>query len=110
MKTLLRVSMAAIFAAVPLQAAMIIGQTPVRSPEPPSTLGIDQGISDFETADFKIKLVKASQTLAALEPKGATGFDFTPADRMAKRAADGFYHFGDITFRLRAEDGTWREF
>lgn len=86
------------------------GQTPTRTPEPPATLGLEQGVTEFSTPDFKIKLVKASQTLAALEPVGAGGFDFTPADRMAKRSADGFYHFGDITFGLRLDDGSWREF
>ena len=87
-----------------------LSQTPVGTPQPPPTLGIEQGISEFDTPDFHIKLVKASQTLAALEPKGANGFDFTPADRMEMRARDGFYHFGDITFRLRNDDGIWREF
>ncbi len=67
-------------------------------------------LSEFDTPDFKIKLVKASQTLAALEPRGANGFDFTPADRIAIRSKDGFYHLGDITFRLKSEDGTWRQF
>ena len=99
-----------IFAAGILLTAGIIGQTPTRTPELPPTLGIEQGISEFDTPDFKIKLVKTSQTLAALEPKGANGFDFTPVDRMAMRSRDGFYHFGDITFRLKNDDGSWREF
>jgi hypothetical protein len=99
-----------IFAAVILLGFSTIGQTPTRTPELPPTLGIEQGISEFDTPDFRIKLVNASQTLAALEPKGANGFDFTPADRIANRARDGFYHFGDITFRLKNDDETWREF
>ncbi|HEX3101934.1 MAG TPA: DUF5695 domain-containing protein, partial [Pyrinomonadaceae bacterium] len=85
-------------------------QTPVKTPEIPSTLGLEQGLAEFDTPDFKIKLVNASQTLAALEPKGANGFDFTPADRLVPRSKDGFYHLGDITFRLKMDDGTWREF
>lgn len=87
-----------------------LAQTPTATPEKPPTLGLEQGFVEFDTPDFKIKLVKASQTLASLEPKGANGFDFTPADRLAMRAKDGFYHFGDITFRLKNDEGTWREF
>jgi len=60
----------------------LIAQTPA------PTLGLEQGTLDFETKDFVLKLVKASQTIAALQPKGAGGFDFTPADRLANRAAD----------------------
>ena len=37
---------------------------------------------EFDTPDFKLKLLKASQTVAALEPKSAAGFDFTPGDRL----------------------------
>src|SRR5205814_5200420 len=85
-------------------------QTPVRTPEPPSTLGIEQGTTEFDTPDFKIRIVNASGTLAVLEPKGANGFDFTPADRLSARSKDGFYHLGDIRFWLKMKDGAWREF
>lgn len=85
-------------------------QTPVKTPELSSTLGLETGFDEFKTPDFKVKLVKASQTLAALEPNGANGFDFTPADRLVTRSKDGFYHLGDIKFRLKNDDGTWREF
>ena len=34
----------------------------------PPTLGLDQGYLELDTPDFKLKLVKASQTLAALQP------------------------------------------
>src|SRR5437899_9851955 len=86
------------------------GQTPTRTPELSSTLGLEQGTTEFNTPDFKIKIVNASQTLAALEPNGGNGFDFTPADRLVMRSKDGFYHLGDIKFRLKNDDGTWREF
>jgi hypothetical protein len=77
----------------------------------PPTLGLDQGVSDFDTPDFKLKLVKASQTVAALQPKGADEFDFTPADQIGVRAADGFYHLGDLTLRLRqSTNGDWKNF
>ena len=108
------------------------------APPPPPTLGLDQGLLEFDTPDFTLKLVKASQTMAALEPKGVptytptptpargrgrgdapappppTGpfkFDFTPADRLAARAADGFHHLGDITLRLRTgANGAWTDY
>ena len=103
-KPLIKIFTLALFATV--ASAYMLGQTTSRSPGPP-TLGIDQGLSEFDTADFRIKLVKASQTLAALEPKAATGFDFTPADRLNIRGANGFYHLGDIIFTLRIANGPW---
>lgn len=39
---------------------------------------LSQGTQQFETPDFKLILVKSSQTVAALNPKGAGDFDFTP--------------------------------
>jgi hypothetical protein len=109
-----------------------------QQPPPPPTLGLDQGTLGFDTPDFTLRLVKASQTIAALEPKGvptytptpSTGrrgrggrenqppqptgpleFDFTPADRLAQRAADGFHHLGDLTLRVRAgAAGAWQDF
>ena len=78
-------------------------------PETPPTLGLDQGFIELETPEFNLKLVKASQTVAALEPKGvkpytptegsgrrrrnaapasteSVAFDFTPADQLESRA------------------------
>ena len=86
-------------------------QRPDQSPPPPPTLGLDQGYLEFDTPDFKLKLVKASQTVAALQPKGANGFDFTPADRLERRAANGYHHLGDLTFRWRANaTGQWQKY
>ncbi|MSO50356.1 MAG: hypothetical protein EXQ49_10740, partial [Acidobacteria bacterium] len=111
-------------------------------PPPPPTLGLDAGVLIFDTPDFTLKLVTASQTIAALEPKGVptytptprparggrggqagqtpaappepTGpltFDFTPGDRLAARAADGYNHLGDITMRLRTgSSGAWANY
>jgi hypothetical protein len=121
---------------------------PPQPPPPPPTLGLENGLLEFDTPDFTLKLVKDSQTIAALEPKGvatytptptpargrgaATGaaapatpapaaptpppptplkFDFTPADRLSQRAADGFNHLGDITMRLRSgTTGAWTDY
>src|SRR5262249_40316042 len=89
---------------------LVYAQQPSPTPLPP-TLGLDQGYLDFDTPDFKLKLVKASQTIAALQPKGTDGFDFTPADRLDRRAANGYHHLGDLTLRLRTgSTGPWQEF
>ncbi len=80
---------------------------------PPATLGLENGTLDFDTPDFRLKLVKDSQTIAALEPKGAKGmdeahpFDFTPADQLSVRQGDRFNHLGDI--HLRIQQAGWRE-
>src|SRR5262249_55685258 len=56
-------------------------------------------------------LVKASQTVAGLEPKAAPGFDFTPSDRIERRAANGYHHLGDLTLRLRSgASGPWQKY
>jgi len=65
------------------------------------TLGLEQGLVTFETPQFEVQLVRASQTLAALRAKGADRFDFTPSDWLVRRAADGFYQLGDLTLRYR---------
>ncbi|KAH9915435.1 uncharacterized protein BXZ73DRAFT_106164 [Epithele typhae] len=63
------------------------------------TLGLADGFLSFDTADFKVQLVKDSQTLYSLQTKD--GFDFIPADVMDQRQYDGNYHLGDLTFRAR---------
>lgn len=125
-----------------LDASQAQGQGRGNQPPPPPTLGLDQGTLDFDTPGFTLKLVKASQTIAALEPKGvptytptptpARGrgagananapapppqpvgpltFDFTPADRLTQRAADGYHHLGDLTLRTRAAGTTeWKTY
>jgi hypothetical protein len=81
------------------------------NPGGPPTLGLDQGFIDLDTPDFKLKLVKASQTVAALQPKGAGNFDFAPSDRLERRAANGYHHLGDLTLRVRAgASGAWRKY
>ena len=74
---------------------------------PTPTLGLDHGTLEFDTPDFTLKLVKDSQTVAAMQPKGANGvdadtpFDFTPADQLTARQGDRFNHLGDITLRVK---------
>jgi hypothetical protein len=82
------------------------GQRPVED-----TLGLTNGLQEFETPEFKVKLVRSSQTIAALEPKGTSGFDFTPADQLAQRSGNRFYHLGDIRVRLRTGNSTeWKNY
>ena len=72
---------------------------------------LEQGTMSFETPDFTLDLVRSSQTVAALKPKGADGFDFTPGDLLIERSKDGYFHLGDITVRLRIEGSSgWKNF
>lgn len=75
------------------------------------TLGLDQGTLQFETPKFDVELVRASQTVAALRPKGTADFDFTPHDWLNRRNGDEFFHLGDLTLRLRTgATGEWTEY
>ena len=95
---------------VQLKHAQQPSPTPSPTPLPP-TLGLEQGYLEFDTPQFKVKLVKASQTMAALQTKGAEGFDFTPGDRLERRAANGYHHLGDLTLRLRTGNtGPWQKY
>jgi Family of unknown function (DUF5695) len=69
----------------------------------------DQGLITLDTPQLTLKLVRSSQTVAALLPKGADGFDFTPGDRLVARSRDGYYHLGDLDLRLRVgSTGPWQ--
>ena len=72
---------------------------------------LSQGTVDFDTPEFKLTLVRSSQTVAALRPKGAEDFDFTPGDLLVSRSHDGYFHLGDITLRLRVgNSGSWQNY
>jgi len=74
-------------------------------------LGIEKGLIEAETAGFIVKFVKESQTLAALQPKGAGGFDFTPSDRLPSRKGNRLYHLGDLNLRVRpVESPEWNKY
>ncbi|KAK0125909.1 hypothetical protein ONS95_007533 [Cadophora gregata] len=64
-------------------------------------LGLSRGYISFETSDFNVKVVNSSQTLASISPKSKPAFDFSPFDVLAKRAANGNYHLGDVAIRYR---------
>ena len=71
----------------------------------------DQPFLEIDTPDFKLRLSKDSQTIAGLEPKNAPGFDFTPGDRLERRAANGYHHLGDLTLRVRTgTSGSWQKY
>jgi len=79
--------------------------------ERPATLGLDKGLLEFDTPEFTVKIVTASQTLAALQPKRQSGFDFTPADLLERRASDGFFQLGDLNFRIRFDSqNEWKSY
>ena len=66
------------------------------------TLGLKDGYLNISIANFNVKLVKDSQTLASLQPTDST-FDFSPFDYLSQRAANGNYHIGDLTFHYRLD-------
>ena len=75
-----------------------------------STLETDKGFINLNTKAFELKLVKASQTVAALSPVSDKTFDFTPGDRLLIRDKDGLYQLGDINLRIKAADGSWKSY
>ncbi|HEY1579220.1 MAG TPA: DUF5695 domain-containing protein [Terracidiphilus sp.] len=71
---------------------------------------LDDGLVRFETPQLTLRLVKSSGTVAGLEPKPEQGeFDFAPAELLAARSTDGYYHLGDLDLRLRQSGQTdWK--
>ncbi|WP_111309919.1 DUF5695 domain-containing protein [Confluentibacter sediminis] len=74
------------------------------------TLGIADIYQKFDTPDFQLKLVRASQTVAALRPAKDLNFDFTPGDRLEIRDKDGLYHLGDINLRIKEAESDWKSY
>ncbi|WNH09855.1 DUF5695 domain-containing protein [Thalassobellus suaedae] len=81
-----------------------------RIEEKEPTLGIADVYQKFNTPDFQLKLVKASQTVAGLKPIKDLNFDFTPSDRLEIRDKDGLYHLGDINLRIKEIDRDWKSY
>ncbi|KAH7026659.1 uncharacterized protein B0I36DRAFT_294801 [Microdochium trichocladiopsis] len=63
-------------------------------------LGLGNGFLTLNTTNFSARIVRNAQVLASLKPAGEE-FDFLPADYLSRRARNGQYHWGDITFRHR---------
>lgn len=74
------------------------------------TLGIAAVYQKFNTPQFQLKLVKSSQTVAALNPKSDPYFDFTPGERLEIRDKDSLYHLGDINLRIKDARGNWIDY
>src|SRR5579862_3852958 len=88
-----------------------IAQNPAAKQAPTPGPMLAQGVDSYDTPDFTLSLVRSSQTVAALKPKGAGGFDFTPGDLLTERSQNGYFHLGDITLRLRTDDSTeWKNY
>src|SRR6266480_5166529 len=84
-----------------------------RAHKVPRTPGpmLAQGRITLDTPEFTLDLVSSSQTVAALKPKVAPEFDFTPGDLLIERSKDGYYHLGDLNLRVRTGDsGAWKNY
>ena len=75
-----------------------------------STLGLEDGFTTYKTPAFELKLVNDSQTVASLTPLSDQDFDFTPGDRIKIRDKDSLYQLGDINFRIKQADGSWKSY
>jgi len=92
------------------QSAVSQAKEEKKQPPVPGPM-LSQGTVDFATPEFTLTLVRSSQTIAALKPRGADDFDFTPGDLLTARSHDGYFHVGDVTLRLRkGGSGDWKNF
>ena len=98
--------------AITILGSSLNGQSPwERLSAEEGTLGIEKGFIEAETGFFNLKFVKESQTIAAMQPKGEGGFDFTPADRLEARDGNRLYHLGDLNLRMRTlEEQEWSNY
>jgi hypothetical protein len=101
--------------ALVVATAMLAADLPARqggqktAPTPGPMLA--QGTFTIDTPEFRVELVRSSQTVAALRTKDPDAFDFTPGDLLVERSQDGYYHLGDIDLRVRAGTaGDWKPY
>ena len=92
-----------------ISICLAAAQEPKKAPPKPGPMLAD-GVQNFETPDFKLTLVRSSQTVASLHPKAEAQFDFTPGDRLIERSQDGYYQLGDVDIRLRVGQGEWKDY
>lgn len=97
----------AVDTSVPLHA-----QAPEARPQPPVPGPmLADGVITRETPDLRVSLVRSSQTIASLRPKGSDAFDFAPADQLVARSRDGYYHLGDLDLKLRSgKSEEWKSY
>lgn len=64
---------------------------------------LDDGLATYGTPQLTLRVVRSSGTAAGLEPRASREqFDFIPAELLAARSTDGYYHLGDLDLQLRA--------
>lgn len=64
----------------------------------------------INTPQFALTFSDDAQTLLAMKPKDAGGFDFLPSAH-SDRKGPGYYQLGDIDIRLRfVGEGAWQDF
>lgn len=68
------------------------------------SIDVDMGSLKFSTSIFNLEILKSSHTVAGLHPVSNPDFDFTPGEWLPDRKKAGFYHLGDINFRIRTND------
>src|SRR5579864_6634243 len=91
---------------IALLGTVAVGQPTPRAIAPGPML--KDGTLTLDTPAFTLKLVRSSQTVAALQPKADPKFDFTPGDLLSQRSQNGYYHLGDLDLRLRkGTSGPW---
>lgn len=72
---------------------------------------VDGDYLEYRTPDFNLRLIKSSQTVAALEPNSTPGFDFAPSDRLSQRAANRYHNVGDLILSIRTgTSGRWLKY
>ncbi len=75
------------------------------------SIDIELGTLDFSTKQFNIEVLKSSQTLAGLHSVSEPQFDYTPSEWLSKRNKAGYYHLGDINFKIKSKgDKNWTAF
>jgi Family of unknown function (DUF5695) len=95
------------YVSIALLSAVGAAQSPAPAGAPPGPM-LKDGIVSLDTPAFTLKLVRSSQTVAALQPKGDPNFDFTPGDVLSQRSQNGYYHLGDLDLRIRkSASGPW---
>jgi hypothetical protein len=67
------------------------------------SINISMGSLKFTTPVFNLEILKSSHTVAGLHPVDEPDFDFTPGEWLPYRNKAGFYHLGDINFRIRTK-------
>ncbi|AMP99687.1 hypothetical protein AY601_2805 [Pedobacter cryoconitis] len=75
-----------------------------------STLGLKKGTLNFKAGALQLKLLKSSQTVAALNPGKERTFDFSPSDRLKLRSSNGLYQLGDLNLVLKTQGGEWKKY